>query len=408
MSAPETADPPELVEPELPRSAQARRGPLRWGWTTGACSAAAAKAAALVLTGEPAPQTVEVTLPSGQRVGFAVERAGCLPAEGAADGAGRTAESRQAEAVVVKDGGDDPDVTDSAHLTVMLRWAEEHRATDGVVYEAGEGVGTVTEPGLGLAVGEPAINPVPRENIATALDEVIDLSARAVVCTISCPGGERRARRTTNHRLGIVGGISILGTTGVVRPFSTASWQASVTQAIDVIAARGLSTVVLATGGRTEKAAMGLCPQLDEGCFVEVGDFTGAALRKAVEHGLARVHFVGMAGKLAKLAAGVVMTHYTRSKVDTELLAELTRQAGGDQATIDGVAEAKTARRAAELWKATGLVDAPGLLCQRVADTLTRYTEAAVPVDAAMIDFDTLEPAAVSRGWQLVAVETGS
>ena len=123
------------------------------------------------------------------------------------------------------------------------------------------------------------------------------------------------ARKTTNARLGIIGGISILGTTGIVRPFSTASWRASVEQAISVLAAQGEDTVVLCTGGRTEKGAMRLLPDLPEVCFVEVGDFTGAALRRAVEHGLTRVVFVGMAGKLTKLAAGVLMTHYTRSKV---------------------------------------------------------------------------------------------
>ena len=137
------------------------------------------------------------------------------------------------------------------------------------------------------------------------------------------------ARKTTNARLGIIGGISILGTTGIVRPFSTASWRASVEQAVSVLAAQGETTVVLCTGGRTEKAAMALLPGLPEVCFIEVGDFTGAALRQAAAHGVRRVVFAGMAGKLAKLAGGVLMTHYTRSKVPHDLLAEITRTAGG-------------------------------------------------------------------------------
>ena len=142
------------------------------------------------------------------------------------------------------------------------------------------------------------------------------------------------ARKTTNARLGILGGISILGTTGIVRPFSTAAWRASVEQAVSVLAAQAAETsqdpvLVLCTGGRTEKGAMLLFPDLPEVSFVEVGDFTGAALRRCVEHGVRRVVFVGMAGKLTKLGAGVLMTHYTRSKVDCSLLGEITRAVGG-------------------------------------------------------------------------------
>ena len=166
---------------------------------------------------------------------------------------------------------------------------------------------------------------------------------------ISVPDGERMARKTTNARLGIVGGISILGTTGIVRPFSTASWRASVEQAISVLAAQGEDTVVLCTGGRTEKGAMKLLPELPEVCFVEVGDFTGAALRRRPAPAQ-RVVFVGMAGKLTKLAAGVLMTHYTRSKVDLALLADITRAAGGPEELAEQTAQANTARHAAELW----------------------------------------------------------
>ena len=149
-------------------------------------------------------------------------------------------------------------------------------------------MGVVTKPGLGLEPGAPAINPVPRQMITQAVGEVVDLAANGIEVVISVPDGERMARKTTNARLGILGGISILGTTGIVRPFSTASWRASVEQAISVLAAQGEDTVVLCTGGRTEKGAMALLPQLPEVCFVEVGDFTGAALRQAAEHGVDR------------------------------------------------------------------------------------------------------------------------
>jgi len=204
------------------------------------------------------------------------------------------------------------------------------------------------------------------------------------------------ARKTTNARLGILGGISILGTTGIVRPFSTASWRASVEQAISVLAAQGEDTVVLCTGGRTEKGAMKMLPELPEVCFVEVGDFTGAALRQAINHQLNHVIFVGMVGKLTKLAAGVLMTHYTRSKVDLALLADITRAAGGTPEITERVASANTARHAAELWDEAALLPAAGReLCARAARVLARFAaELAAPdgkpppgIRVIMVDF---------------------
>jgi cobalt-precorrin-5B (C1)-methyltransferase len=380
---------PELREPELPRTAKVRPKALRTGWTTGACSAAAAKAAALVLAGAPAPATVDIPLPQpfrgSDRAAFPVQRAERDPDGG------------WAEAVVVKDAGDDPDVTHGAHLTVRLAWS----ATPGLTFHAGEGVGTVTKPGLGLEVGGPAINPVPRQMLAAAIGEVLDLAGRGVSCTVSVPGGEVMARKTTNRRLGIVGGISILGTTGIVRPFSTASWRASVVQAVDVLAAQGIRTVVLTTGGRTERAAMRLLPELPEGCFIEVGDFTGAALRRAADSGLTEARFVGMAGKLTKLAAGVLMTHYTRSKVDPGLLASITAAAGGGRDLVERVAEANTARHAYELWREAGLAGpAAALLCGRVEEVLTRWTAGTVSARVAMVDFDSLDLVATGPAWE--------
>jgi cobalt-precorrin-5B (C1)-methyltransferase len=379
---------PELREPDLPRTAKVRDGVLRTGWTTGACSAAAAKAAATLLAGGAPPSSVDIPLPQpfrgSDRATFAVERA-----EAAGDGS-------WAEAVVVKDAGDDPDVTHGAHLTVRLAWRDE----PGVAFLGGEGVGTVTKPGLGLPVGEPAINGVPRAMISAAIAECLDVSARGVVCTVSVPGGERMAMKTTNRRLGILGGISILGTTGIVRPFSTASWRASVEQAVDVLAAQGAQLVVLCTGGRTEKGAMRLLSGLDEEHFIEVGDFTGAALRRAAERGVGEVLFVGMAGKLAKLAAGILMTHYTRSKVDLSLLGTLTQEAGGGRELVDAVGAANTARHAYELWEAAGLAgDAGTLLCALAAENCTRFTDGAVRVEAALVDFEGRDLVASSPGF---------
>jgi cobalt-precorrin-5B (C1)-methyltransferase len=356
-----------------------RASGLRTGWTTGSCAAAAAKAAATALVTRVPQRSVEIELPrSARRVRFAVARCDI--------------DNVAAEAVVIKDAGDDPDVTHGAHLTARVSWASEA----GLHIEGGDGVGVVTKPGLGLAVGGPAINAVPRAQITEAVAEAIDVARRGVSVVISVPGGEKIARKTTNPRLGILGGISILGTTGIVRPYSTAAWRASVGQAVDVIAAQGGHTVVLSTGGRTEQAAMRLFPGLDEVAFIDVGDFTGYALRRAVVRRLRRVAFVGMAGKLSKLAAGVMMTHWTRSKVDPDLLACLTHEAGGDPGLVAAVATSNTARHAYELWTEAALRAPCDLLCARVAENLSRFVEGALAIEVCMVDFTTLD--VVGRG----------
>jgi cobalt-precorrin-5B (C1)-methyltransferase len=234
--------------------------------------------------------------------------------------------------------------------------------------------------------------------ISYSVEEVLDPEERGVRVVISVPGGEKMAEKTTNARLGIVGGISILGTTGIVRPFSTAAWAASVVQAINVMGAQGHETFVLSTGGLTEKAAMRLLPDLEEVCFIEVGDFTGQAIKQAAKNGLERGFFVGMAGKLAKLAAGVMMTHWTRSKVDNGLLAEITREAGGSPDLIEDVKRANTARHAYELWRAANLEQAPSFLCRPVAENLREYAGGELEMHAIMVDFNTLEPVGASPG----------
>jgi cobalt-precorrin-5B (C1)-methyltransferase len=356
---------------------------LRTGWTTGTCAAAAAKAATRTLVSGQPQAHIDVKLPGKgkeRRVEFEVERC--------------ELGGSWAEAVVVKDAGDDPDVTDGAHLTARVSWREE----PGLELDRGDGVGAVTRPGLGLPVGGPAINDVPRRMISYSVREIVDPDERGLRVVISVPGGEKMAEKTTNARLGIVGGISILGTTGIVRPFSTAAWAASVVQAISVMGAQGHKTFVLSTGGLTEKAAMRLLPDLEEVNFVEVGDFTGQAIKRAVEKGLERCFFVGMVGKISKLAAGVMMTHWTRSRVDNDLLAEITTRAGGQANLVEEVSNANTARHAYELWRSAGLTEAPNLLCQQAAENLTEYAEAELEVHVVLVDFDTLDPTGASRG----------
>ncbi len=360
------------VEPEMSPEVAARTKGLRTGWTTGTCASAAAKAAALGLVEGKAPSEVEVGLPDGRRVRFPVEVPSIDPAAN--------------RCVVVKDAGDDPDCTDGARMTAEVVWAEGLGEL-----RAGSGVGTVTRPGLGLPVGAPAINPVPRRMILAAIAEV---TPRPVVATFSVPGGERMAERTSNARLGIVGGISILGTTGVVRPFSTASYRASVVQQIDVAAAQGHDTIVLSTGSRSDRAAqrfrveLGLAPDLDEVCFVEVGDFTGVALRHAVGKGMRRVVFVGMAGKITKLAAGIMMTHFHRSKVDGELLAEVAREAGASTAVVTAATETATARHFYEVCVASGETTPLQILCRRAAEACRAHVAGAMTAEVVMVDFE--------------------
>ena len=355
-------------EPDLAPEVPARTKGLRAGWTTGTCASAAAKAAAVGLVSGTAPTEVGVDLPSGRRVRFPVESE--LPSR----------------CVVVKDAGDDPDCTDRARVTAEVAWATPgERSTE---LRAGAGVGTITKPGIGLAVGAPAINPVPHRMILTALGEVTD---RPLVVTFAVPGGEAMAEKTTNARLGIVGGISILGTTGIVRPFSTAAYRASVVQQIDVAAAQGERTVLLATGSRSERAAMQLHPGLDDVCCVEVGDFTGIALRRAAAAGIERVVFVGMAGKIAKLAAGVMMTHFHRSKVDGEVLAAAARATSAPAVIVDAATETETARHFFEVCVAHGALAPLQLLCEQAVAACRQHVDGALEIEVVMVDFDGAE-----------------
>lgn len=342
------------------KDANEKRG-TRTGFTTGACSAAAARAAVRGLVTGQVPDEIDCLLPNGDRVRFAVHDGRC--------------DAQSAHAMVVKFAGDDPDCTDGAHLTVNLRLLPGQAGV--VEYRAGEGVGTVTMPGLGLDVGGPAINPVPRQNIADNLREAAPdlLAQHGLEVTISVPSGQEMAKKTTNARLGILGGISILGTTGIVKPYSTAAWRASVVQGIQVAAKLGHGVVALTTGGRTESFAMTELrqerPELPAACFVQMGDFLRYALDEAVAQGLTEVVIGGMVGKLTKIAQGETITHANRAEVDTELLAQLAAGIGAPPEVCAEIAAAETARFAAERMQALGLATAfHEALAQAVVRTL--------------------------------------
>lgn len=335
----------------------------RKGYTTGACSAAAARAATLGLIAGRVPDAVDCRLPNGQVVRFAVTEGSC--------------ENGHAHAVVIKDAGDDPDVTDKAHLTADVRRLPD--VPDAVLLKGGEGVGQVTMRGLGLEVGGPAINPVPRRNIEENVRVVAAdlLKKDGLEVTVSVPGGEEMAKRTLNARLGIIGGISILGTTGIVHPYSTASFRASVIQGIEVAARQGQDTVVLTTGGRTEKFVMRELPQLAQACFVQMGDFLQYALDTAVTQGIRHVVIGGMVGKLTKMAQGETITHAGRNAVDTELVADIAATVGASPEVCAEIRNAETARFGAEQMEQLGLAHEFHLeLGRRVIATLAaRYPE---------------------------------
>ena len=344
---------------------------MRTGFTTGTCAAAAAQAATTYLVTGTAPLEVSVRLSNSHDASFAVH----------ASSRGSDDAGNWARCSVIKDAGDDPDVTHGAEIVARV-WA----APIGITLRGGEGVGTVTRPGLGLEVGGPAINPVPRRMIVAEVTRTMG-SLEGMTVEVSVPGGEELARRTLNGRLGIVGGISILGTTGIVRPYSTAAWRASVGQAIDVAAANGIDAIALTTGGRSERYAQQRLAWPDL-AFVEMGEFTGYALKRALRDRMRRVVLGGMIGKFSKIAAGHMMTHVAGNQVDPAYLASLAAQAGADAATIEAMRAANTARHVQEIAierAATGLFDA---LAQAVVARCTEEVRGGLEIGCLLFDFD--------------------
>jgi cobalt-precorrin-5B (C1)-methyltransferase len=313
--------------------ARAERAKLRRGWTTGACAAAAARAAfAALLTGR-FPDPVTIRLPRGEGPSFPLALA--------------ELEGGNARAGIVKDAGDDPDVTHGALIIAELAWAE---AGSGIGFRAGEGVGTVTRPGLPLAVGEPAINPAPRAMIRDALNDVAEANGAAfsatigpdVTVTIAIPGGERLAKKTMNTRLGIIGGLSVLGTTGIVVPYSCASWIHAIHRGIDVARAAGQGHIAAATGTTSERAVQ-LLYDLPEHALIDMGDFVGGTLKYLRRRPVARLTLAGGFAKFAKLAAGHLDLHSSRSRVDGAGLARLLAALGADCAAVAAAARSDSA-----------------------------------------------------------------
>ncbi|GAA4570160.1 cobalt-precorrin-5B (C(1))-methyltransferase [Planotetraspora kaengkrachanensis] len=344
--------------------------PLRHGWTTGACATAATTAAyTALLTGE-FPDPVTITLPKDRTPAFALAR------ETLGDGF--------ATASIVKDAGDDPDVTHGALISSSVRPGPPG---SGVTFVAGPGVGTVTKPGLPLDVGEPAINPVPRRMMREHVAEVAAAHGGGgdLVVEISVENGEELARHTWNPRLGILGGLSILGTTGVVVPYSCSAWIDSIRRGVDVARAAGHVHVAGCTGSTSERVAAGLYGLPDD-ALLDMGDFAGALLKYLRRHPVPRLTIAGGVGKLSKLADGHLDLHSGRSQVNPDLLARLVLDAGGAAGLVESVREANTALHALRLCQEAGLPLGDLVAEGARATAVEVLREAPVEVDIVVID----------------------
>jgi cobalt-precorrin-5B (C1)-methyltransferase len=367
--APEDDEP---LRPPRPRKE------LRQGFSTGAAAAAAAQGALYELLGRPCPDRVEVPLPGGGTLSIPLHRHGRHGDRG--------------EAVVIKDAGDDPDVTNGAEIGARVWRLESFRAGEDITLRGGEGVGRVTKPGLPVPVGEPAINPVPRRMIRRALrqvwDEICPRESLRLRVEIFVPRGPELARHTLNPRLGIIGGISILGTTGLVKPFSHQAYRATIASSLKVAQAAGLKHIGFSTGGKSEEHLKALLPKLPEEGFVQMGDYVSFALKVAARMGFSQITAAAFFGKALKIAQGFGHTHASRGLADLKDLGRWVLDLTGDAALARTVAGANTARQALELLTAAGAEGVVGQVGDRMLAALRNYAGPGPDLEAVMLAFD--------------------
>ena len=345
---------------------------LRTGYTTGSSATAAAKAGLLSIINQKKTDSIAIRLPKGNSIEILVHSCDF--------------NSDNAKCSVIKDGGDDPDVTHGAEIIVELSFTEK---INEIEIDGGEGVGMVTKPGLGLEINKPAINPTPKKMIIGNLREIGEkiLEKKGIRVVISVPKGRELGPKTDNPRIGIKNGISILGTSGIVIPFSTASYAASIRQNLDVSVAMGNDTVVLTTGGRSEDFAKKII-DLPEHCFVQMGDFSGYTIQQCGRKNIKRAHVVGFIGKLAKMAAGVKQTHVKGSKVDMNFLADLAKKSNADETIIENIKKANTARHVSEIIQENNVTGFFDLIVNETYRHMRKYSEEKVPIDVILFDFD--------------------
>ena len=345
---------------------------LKTGYTTGSSATAASKAALLSIINQRKFENVEILLPKRSHIQIPIHSCEFT--------------NEKAKCSVIKNGGDDPDVTHGAEIIVEIFYTEK---INEIEIDGGEGVGIVTKPGLGLEINKPAINPVPKKMINENLREVGKeiLLEKGIKVIISVPKGKELGPKTDNPRLGIINGISILGTSGIVIPFSTASYAASIRQNLDVAIAAGNDTVVLTTGGRSEDFAKKIV-DLPVHCFVQMGDFSGYTIQQCGRKDIKKAYVVGFIGKLAKMAAGVKQTHVKGSKVDMNFLAELARSCNANEKIIQEIKKANTARHVSEIIQENKIRGFFNLICSETHKHMRKHSEEKVSVDVILFDFE--------------------
>ena len=361
-----------IKETDLPVG---RKRSLRTGYTTGTCAAAATKAAlSALVSGNKLPK-VNVSLPKDKHIVIDIAWI-------------KFVDERSVTASVIKDGGDDPDVTNGAEIWSTVSLLE---SSNKIMIDGGIGVGRVTKPGLGLEIGKAAINPTPLKMINQAIEEILEKQQKnryGLSILISVPKGEEIAKRTDNPRLGIIGGISILGTTGIVIPYSTASFAASIRQSIDVSIAMGSDSVILTTGGRSEDFARSIFGNsIADHAYIQIGDFIGFSIKQCAIKKIKKAYVIGFIGKLTKMAMGVKQTHVKGSNVDMNFLATLAIRCGANNDLVKKIKLANTARHVGELIDQSGLSMFYDVLCEEVYNHLSKDSPSDLQIKIILLDF---------------------
>jgi cobalt-precorrin-5B (C1)-methyltransferase len=365
------------AEEELPLQIieKRKKGLLRTGFTTGTSATAATKAALLTLISSQIYNTIDIALPKGKIVKLKIAWTIYSP-------------NRQSvTSAVIKDAGDDPDVTHGAQIcsTVTLT-----RQKGLIEIDGGYGVGRVTRPGLGLEIGHAAINPVPKKMIEQVVLDAAKfiLTNKGIKVIISVPKGIELAKKTDNPRLGIIGGISILGTTGIVFPYSTASFAASIRQSLDVAISLGTEVVVLTTGGRSEDYIKNLYKSLPDYAFIQMGDFSGYTIKQCANRNIKKIIIAGFIGKLSKMAMGIKQTHVRGSHVSMDYMANLASLCVNSKNIINDIKNANTARHVSEIIIQNNVKNFFDLLCKQVYLEMSNHSNKSMEIEVVMFGFD--------------------
>ena len=348
------------------------KGKLRTGFTTGTCATAASKAGILAIINQQSLNSVDVILPKRDKINIQINSCNFS--------------KDNARCSVIKDGGDDPDVTHGAEIFVDISLTD---TIGSIEIDGGKGVGRVTKPGMGLEIGTAAINPTPKKMILENIQEVGEevLGKNGIKIVVSVPTGEELAKKTDNPRIGILDGISILGTSGIVIPYSTASFAAAIRQQIDVVSSMNDEEVVLTTGGRSEDFAREII-KLPDHSFIQMGDFSGYTIQQCAKKSLKKAYVAGFIGKLAKMAAGVKQTHVKGGKVDMKFLSELAKRCNANSETIRKILGANTARNVQEIVIEDNVDGFFDEITKETCNQMRQHSEEKIPVEVILFNFD--------------------